>query len=101
MEKLIQINISENHAYFIYSLEVQRGIRGKTKGRVGEVLIFGCNTKHLQDWCVEHNLVITNKAVYSSDDLNHPILVREGEGLNYVIKSSWSSVRLWLLNQFR
>ena len=87
-EKLIQINIDDKKAYFIYSLEVQRGIRGKTKGRVGEVLIFGCNIKHLQDYCVKHNLVITNKAVYNSYDMDNPILVRKGEGLNYVVKSS-------------
>ena len=87
-EKLIQVSIDDVCAYFIYSLEVQRGIRGKTKGRVGEVLIVGCNTKQLQKWCIDHNLVITNKAVYNSYDMDNPILVRKGEGLNYVVKSS-------------
>ena len=87
-EKLIQVSIDDVCTYFIYSLEVQRGIRGKTKGRVGEVLIVGCNTKQLQKWCEVHNLVITNKAVYNSYDMDNPILVRKGEGLNYVIKSS-------------
>ena len=87
-EKLIQINIDDKKAYFIYSLEVQRGIRGKTKGRVGEVLIVGVNSKRLQKWCIAHNLVITNKAVYNSYDMDNPILVRKGEGLNYVVKSS-------------
>lgn len=80
---LVQVSLIPQGAYFTYKLRVTRGIRGNDKGKVDEVLIHGVPTKRLQDFCVKNNIIITNMAVYDTD-LDHPILFRDGETLNYV-----------------
>lgn len=85
---LIQVSINYNKkkdklfGYFIYQIIVTRGLRGKSKGKVPEVLIVGIPNSALQSYCVTNNLIITNKAVYE-EDFNHPILWKEEESWTY------------------
>ena len=86
-EKLVQVTIQSNGVYFAYQLpEVKRGIRGKTKGKVDELLIVGVPLKKVQSYCEREHLVITNKAVYENNDMDCPILFRQGESFVYVEK---------------
>lgn len=76
--ELKQISFTDGGAYFLYSLpNVTRGMHGKTKSKVDEVLILGVPYKYLQNYCVEKNIVITNKAVYID---NKKILQYDGKG---------------------
>ena len=79
--KLIQLNLNKDGAYFMYQLEVTRGIRGNTKGKVDEVIIFGVPYDNLHRYCIEQHIFITNKAVYEND-WDHPILWSK-DGVNY------------------
>ena len=80
--KLIQLSVDGSHTYIMYQVPVNRGIRGKTRGKVNEVLIIGLNTKHLHRFCVNHDIFITNKYVRDSDT-EEIILVRKGDTLTY------------------
>ena len=82
VKDLIQVNIKDFGAYFIYKVPVQRGIKGKTKSKVDEILSVGVPSKGLQAYCINHGLIITNKAVYYND-LDNPILYADGKG-NYM-----------------
>jgi len=63
-ERLVQVTVQSNGVYFAYQLpEVKRGIRGKTKGKVDELLIVGVPLKGVQSYCKREHLIITNKAV--------------------------------------
>ena len=63
--KLIQVSLTESGAYFIYELpKVVRGIRGKNRERVDEVLIHGVPKSKLQEFCIKNEIQITNLAVY-------------------------------------
>ena len=77
--RLVQISLNEKgSAYFIYSLPVKRGIRGKTKGKVNEVIIVGVPKKQIGSYCYKHNLVISSIYVYEN---NIRILQRKGDQL--------------------
>ena len=82
VKDLIQVNINDFGAYFVYRVPVQRGIKGKTKSKVDEILSVGVPSKRLQAYCINHGLIITNKAVYYND-LENPILYADGKG-NYM-----------------
>lgn len=85
-EELVQVSIQSNGVYFAYRLpDVKRGIKGKTRAQVDELLIVGVPTKGVQDYCLREHLIITNKAVYQND-LDNPILFRNGESFVYVEK---------------
>lgn len=71
--------------------QVKRGIRGKTKGKVDEVLIVGIPLKKVEEYCENSNLIITNKAVYEGD-LDNPILYLNEEGTAYERRENqWKS----------
>ena len=83
IENLIQVSLNRHGAYFMYSVpQVKRGIRGKTKGKVDEVLVVGVPLKNVESYCEKANLIITNKAVYEGD-LDNPILYLNEEGTAY------------------
>lgn len=82
IQDLIQVSIHDFGAYFVYKVPVQRGIKGKTKSKVDEVISVGVPSKRLQAWCISQGLIITNKAVYYND-LDNPILYADGKG-NYM-----------------
>ena len=65
--KLVQVSINANCAYIIERVTVSRGIRGKSKGKVDELLITGINIKHLHNYCVKHGIYITDKYVRDAD----------------------------------
>lgn len=48
----------ENVWYIGYKVKVKRGIRGKAKGFVNEVLIVGMNDEHFVKWCMRHKIFI-------------------------------------------
>lgn len=76
-QELIQVTVQSNGVYFMYRLEnVTRGIRGKTKGKVDEVIICGVPMKNVEKYCETNHLIITNKAVYQYD-FDNPILFKE------------------------
>lgn len=81
--KLIQVTIQKNGAYFMYQIEVQRGIKGKSKSKVKEVLIDGIPFNKLQEYCIKNKFVITNKAIYQNNDLDDPILFKEKDRFVY------------------
>lgn len=84
--KLIQVNLTPFGAYFLYKINVTRGIRGKSKGKVDEIIVVGIHKNKMQQYCIDHNLIITNKAVYMNNDMSKPILFADGKG-NYVSQS--------------
>lgn len=65
--------------------KVKRGMHGKTKSKVDEVMIVGIPNQKLQNYCIQHRIYITNKAVYNSFT-NEPLLFRCGDSLTYVEK---------------
>ena len=81
--KLIQVSIIKQGVYFMYQLPVQRGIKGKSKSKVNEVLVVGIPMNKVQDYCLKENIIITNKAVYIND-LDNPILFKEKDKFVYV-----------------
>lgn len=83
--KLIQISLNKQGAYFMYQIEVARGLHGKNKGHVKEVLITGIPYNKVEKYCEQHNLIITNMTVYESD-LNNPILFKKKDSWTYVEK---------------
>lgn len=83
--ELIQVSIQPNGVYFIEKIRVLRGIRGKTRGKVDEVIITGIPSRKVQQYCLNQKLTITNKAVYQYD-LDNPILIRKDDSLTYYKK---------------
>lgn len=69
------------NAYFVYRLPVQRGIRGKTRSKVNEILAFGVPASMLQEWCNKHHYTITNYYVYQDEKI---LLALNKEGTAYV-----------------
>lgn len=84
-QQMIQISVNPTGAYITYKVPVTRGIRGKTRGRVDELLIVGIPLKNdrFQQWCIRNNIYITNKAVYDART-EEKLLIREGDSLNYI-----------------
>lgn len=58
--KLVQISPNEHGCYFVYQVEVQRGIRGKNKGKVKELLIVGVPKNQLNSYCKREGVRIEN-----------------------------------------
>jgi len=81
-DELVQVSLHSFGAYFVYKVKVPRGIKGKTKAKVDEILSVGVPSKNLQRWCIQHDIIVTNKAVYIHD-FNNPILYADGKG-NYL-----------------
>lgn len=51
------ISKNNNGDYYIgYTVSVTRGIRGKTKGKVDELLIIGLPKAELEGFCNKHNI---------------------------------------------
>lgn len=51
------ISKNDDGNYYIgYQVEVSRGIRGKTKGKVDEVIIVGLHKSKLKSFCEAHSL---------------------------------------------
>lgn len=61
--KIIQISRNENGDwYVVYQLPgVQRGIKGKTKSKVDEVLIIGVPKAKFNAWCKKNNLIVRSE----------------------------------------
>ena len=78
--KLVQVNLMPFGAYFLYSLPVKRGIRGKTKAVVDELIVHGIPKEKLQDFCINNDIQITNKAVYVNGE---KVLIADGKGNYY------------------
>lgn len=72
--------------------KVSRGMHGKSKGHVDEVLIVGVPNSKLQKWCIDNQIYITNKAVYNADT-DEPILFRNGESFVYVEKEKLTNAK--------
>lgn len=84
--KLIQVSLDDSGAYFLYLIkDVNRGIRGKNRAKADEIISVGVPNKKLQNYCMQNNIFITNRAVYYKD-WNHPILYRKGDKLIFVEK---------------
>lgn len=75
--ELVQLGLQKSGAYFTYKLPVQRGIRGKSKGKVDELMIIGIPYKNMERYCEQHNYIITNKALYIGD-MDNPVLINDG-----------------------
>ena len=62
--KIIQISQNENGDWYVmYQIPVQRGIKGKTKSKVNEVLIVGIPGSKFDSWCKKNNLVVRKESV--------------------------------------
>ena len=85
--KLVQISVDGSHTYIIHKVPVSRGIRGKSKGKVDELLIIGINTKYLHRFCCKNGIYITNKYVRDAET-DEILLEREGDFFNYVLHLS-------------
>lgn len=59
--KLESVNVNDHGAYFIYKVKVQRGIKGKTKSKVDELLIVGVPFSGLDSYCRKEGVVIVNE----------------------------------------
>jgi len=46
----------DGNYYAIYKVKVQRGIKGKTKSKVDELLIVGIPKSKFKDFCKKHNI---------------------------------------------
>lgn len=50
-DEVVFISKNKDGNYYVgIKVKVQRGIRGKTKGKVDELLIIGLNKKHFDKW---------------------------------------------------
>ena len=56
--KLIKVAVNDKGAYFIYEITVQRGIKGKTKSKVKELLIHEVPLSDLDNFCKKEGLRI-------------------------------------------
>lgn len=83
--ELIGVNIHKFGVYFVYRILVKRGIKGKSRARVYEILSCGVPKRFVEKYCEDNGLIITDRAVYK-DNLKNPILFREGTSLNYIKK---------------
>lgn len=46
----------DGNYYIGFKVPVKRGIRGKTKGKVDELVIVGVHRDQFPKWCKEHNI---------------------------------------------
>ena len=83
---IIQISLNRSGAYIMHLVpKVTRGMHGKTKGHVDEILVVGVPNSKLQKWCIDNHIYITNIAVYNADT-DEPILFRKENSFTYVEK---------------
>lgn len=62
---LDKIAIQKNGAYFLYRVpKVARGMHGKTKGHVDELLIVGVPAKHFRNFCEKEGIKIEEGTVF-------------------------------------
>ena len=55
--KIKWISKNDNGDFYVgYTVSVQRGIRGKTKGKVDELLIIGIPKNQFKEFCNKHAL---------------------------------------------
>ena len=47
--------------YVGYKIKVQRGIKGKTKSKVDELLIIGIPNSKFDKWCKHNKLIVTSE----------------------------------------
>ena len=47
--------------YVGYKTKVQRGIKGKSRSKVDELLIIGIPDKKFDKWCKEHNIWVQDE----------------------------------------
>ena len=59
--ELIKICPNEHGCYFLYKIQVQRGIKGKTKSKVDELLIVGVPKRALSAYCKKIGVVIIDE----------------------------------------
>ena len=60
--KIQWISANENGDFYVgYKVNVTRGIRGKTKGKVDEVLIVGVPKAKFNDFCIKEGIVVSVK----------------------------------------
>lgn len=86
-DKLIQVSfLPKGSAYFMYKIpKVTRGIRGKSKGKVDELLIVGVPFSQMEQFCEKNEFIITDRAVYQYN-MRNPILFRKDDTFTYVLK---------------
>lgn len=58
--EFISKNKDDNY-YIGYKIPVKRGIKGKTKETVNELIIIGINKNKFKDFCKTHNILIKKK----------------------------------------
>lgn len=81
-QAIIQISLNPHGAYITYLVEnVARGMHGKTKGHVNEVLIVGVPNSKLEAFCHKENIYITNLAV--RDSYTDTILLKRKDERGY------------------
>ena len=84
--RIVQIALCDFGAYITHLVpKVSRGMHGKSKGHVDELLIVGVPNSKLEKWCNDNKIYITNRAVYNAET-NEKILYRKGDTLTYVEK---------------
>ena len=83
--KLIRVSLRSTekgiNAYFVYRLPVQRGIKGKTRSKVNEILAVGVPASQLQRYCNDNHYTISNYYVYQDEKI---LLEINKEGTAYV-----------------
>lgn len=79
----VSLKISEKGVagYFLYRMLVPRGMRGKTKAKVNEILAVGVPAHSMQRYCNDHHYCISNYYVYQDDKI---LLEINKEGTAYV-----------------
>jgi len=57
--ELIQVSTNEDgNFYFVYKVPVQRGIKGKTKSKVDELIIVGVNKNKVDQFCKAQGIIL-------------------------------------------
>ncbi len=76
MEDIAFIQTNEDGNYYVgYRVKVQRGIRGKNKSKVDELIIVGMHKDDFPAFCKKHHIII-KEGIMKDDDIE-PYLGRE------------------------
>ena len=58
-EDIVFISENEDGNFYIgYKIKVQRGIKGKTRSKVDELIIVGMNRERFMNWLEQNNMRI-------------------------------------------
>lgn len=58
------INCNENGDWYVgYRVKVQRGIKGKTKSKVDELLIVGIPGSQFNDFCKREGIIVKKESI--------------------------------------